>query len=111
MADFDNELELDEEQEVIVVTDEDGNESYYREEMIIPLDDKQFAILVPIELDEEADCDCSGEADCDCCGEGDAFIARIEVGDDGEVVYLDPTDEEYEAVINAYDEIMAEDDE
>ena len=36
MADFEkDDLEMMEDDQVIVITDEDGNESYYREDMII----------------------------------------------------------------------------
>ncbi|MDU4960621.1 MAG: DUF1292 domain-containing protein [Sporomusaceae bacterium] len=108
MADFEkDELDDMEEDAVIVISDEEGNEFYYREDMIIPVGDKSFAILVPLEMEEDG-CECSEEAECDCCGEQDAIIARIEEDENGEQVYVDPTDEEYEAVIKAYDEIMAE---
>lgn len=110
MADFEkDDLEGMEEDPIVVITDEEGNEFYYREDMVIPVGDKNFAILVPLEMDEEEGCDCSGESDCDCCGgEEDAIIARIDIDENGDQVYVDPTDEEYEAVIKAYDEIMAE---
>lgn len=112
MSDFEKEdLEDIDEDEIIVITDEEGNEFYYREEMIIPVGDKNFAILVPLEMDEE-ECDCEEHSDCDCCGgDQDAIIARIDVDETGEQIYIDPTDEEYEAVIKAYDEIMAEEEE
>jgi putative N-acetylmannosamine-6-phosphate epimerase len=41
----------------------------------------------------------------------DAVIARIDKDADGEDVYVDPTDEEYEQVIKAYDEIIAAEEE
>ena len=110
MADLEkDELDGMDEDAIVVITDEEGNEFYYREEMIIPIGDKSFAILVPLELDDEEECECSEESDCECCGgEEDAIIARIDMDENGEQVYIDPTDEEYEAVIKAYDEIMAE---
>lgn len=109
MADFEkDDLEGLDEDPIVVITDEEGNEFYYREDMVIPVGDKNFAILVPLEMDTDDECDCAGESDCDCCGEEDAIIARIDVDENGEQVYVDPTDEEYEAVIKAYDEIMAE---
>ncbi|MDF2502244.1 MAG: hypothetical protein K0Q77_2958 [Anaerosporomusa subterranea] len=109
MADFEkDDLDGMEEDAIVVITDEEGNEFYYREEMVIPVGDKNFAILVPLEMDEEEGCECSEEeSDCDCCGgEQDAIIARIDEDEKGEQVYVDPTDEEYEAVIKAYDEII-----
>jgi uncharacterized protein YrzB (UPF0473 family) len=110
MADFekDNLEDMDEEL-VVVMTDEEGNEFYYREELIIPVDDKQYAILVPIDINEEG-CECE-DSNCDCCsGETDVYIARIDVDENGEEVYVDPTDEEFEQVREAYEELMADED-
>lgn len=88
---------------VVVMTDEDGNEFYYREEMIIPLEDKRYAILVPVDLDEDDESD----AEC-CCDEDslDVYIARIDTDEHGEEVYVDPTDEEFDQVRHAYEELM-----
>lgn len=110
MADFEkDDLDEMEDDVVVVITDEDGNESYYREEMIIPVGEKKFAILVPIDTD---DCDCSDndpDHNCECCGdEGDALIARIDTDENGEEIYIDPTDEEYDAVLRAYEELLDE---
>ncbi|WP_371370765.1 DUF1292 domain-containing protein [Sporomusa aerivorans] len=104
MMDFDDEP-------VVVMTDEEGNEFYYREDMIIPVGEKQFAILVPIDVEEEG-CEC-GDDSCGCgCGdETDVFIARIDVDETGEEIYVDPTDEEFEAVRKAYEEMVFEDEE
>lgn len=110
MADFekDNLDEMDEDL-IVVMTDEEGNEYYYREELIIPVEEKRFAILVPIDAEEEAeeDCECS-DTGCGCCEETDVFIARIDTDENGEEVYVDPTDEEFEQVLKAYDELMSE---
>jgi len=100
----DNGDELEEEL-VVVMTDEEGNEFYYREDMIIPVLDKKYAVLVAINIDE--DCDC-GEAECDCSDDADVFIARIDTDENGEDVYVDPTDEEFEQVRAAYELLMDE---
>jgi uncharacterized protein YrzB (UPF0473 family) len=97
--------EMDDDSCVVVMTDEEGKEYYYREDMIIPINDKRFAILVPINVEE--DCECA-DTECDCGEDADALIARIDTDADGEEVYVDPTDEEYEQVIKAYDEILGE---
>ncbi|MCH3915135.1 MAG: DUF1292 domain-containing protein [Acidaminococcaceae bacterium] len=76
----------------VVVTDSEGKETYYREEMVIPLDKKNFAILVE---------------DCDS-DEDNAVVARIDFDEAGEPIYLDPTEEEFAAVMDAYDKLMAE---
>lgn len=109
MAEFDNDgLNEIEDELVVVVTDEDGNEFYYREEMILPVDGKKFAILVP--LSNEGDCE---DESCDCCegDDTDVFVARIDIDENGEEVYVDPTDEEFDAVLSAYEEAVEEEDE
>ena len=53
MADIEkDDLEEMDDELVVVMTDEEGNEYYYREEMIVPVGDKQYAILIPIDEDE-----------------------------------------------------------
>lgn len=109
--DFD---EMDDEP-VVVMTDEDGNEYYYHEEIIIPIGAKRYAILVPLEDEEDCGCgcDCTDE-DCaqndDEADEMDVFIARIDTDEYGEEVYVDPTDDEFEQVRQAYEKLMSEED-
>ena len=68
---------------VIEFTDEDGTKFYYEEEMIIPVDDEQYALLVGI-------------------------IAKIVKNEDGEEEYVEPTDEEFARVQKAYDALVDE---
>lgn len=101
----DKELEMmEDEEQIIVMSDDEGNEFYYREEMVIPLGDKNFALLIAID-----ECECDDEK-CACHvdenEEPDVYIARIDFDEDGEAVYLDPTEEEFEAVKTAYEEMM-----
>ncbi len=110
MADIENDNldEMDDEL-VVVMTDEEGNEYYYREEMIVPVGDKQYAILIPIDADQCEDDDCSCDAGCGCSeDEVDVYIARIDTDANGEEIYVDPTDEEFEEVRKAYEELMIE---
>ena len=103
MSDHEKEdLEELEEDLVVVMTDEEGNEYYYREEMIIPVGEKKYAILVAIDEDE---CECESEG-CGCDEDVDVFIARIDTDESGEEIYVDPTDEEFEEVRAAYEELM-----
>ena len=109
MADFEkDDLDDFDEEPIIVMTDEDGNEFYYREDVTIPVGDKRFAILVPVSIgdDCEAGCDCGCEDE-----ETDVYIARIDIDENGEEVYVDPTDEEFEQVRQAYEEFLDEEDE
>lgn len=85
-----NELE-----EVIIVTatDDDGNEVDYQEVQRLELDGKVFALLVEVTDGEEDD--------------GDAIVARVDQ-EDGEDVYVAPTDEEFDAANAAFDELFSE---
>ncbi|MBP2652981.1 MAG: hypothetical protein H6Q73_550 [Firmicutes bacterium] len=110
MADFDkDDMDEMEEEPIVVMTDEEGNEYYYREEVIIPVGEKRFAVLVPIAVDDACDCSSCG---CGCDDEEtDVFIARIDVDESGEEIYVDPTDEEFEEVRQAYEALIDEEDE
>ena len=92
-------LQTEDQDAVGVITDEEGNESYYLEEMVIPMDNKNFALLTQIPEEDDTDPD---EA------EDNVIIARMDFDENGEPVYLDPTDEEFDAVRRAYEEIMDE---
>ena len=106
MSDKEREI-LEEDEDVIVeMTDEEGHSYYYREEMIIPVGADKFALLVGIHDEEEEE---EHAHSCGCgCGEHDedVLIAKIVTGADGEEEYVEPTDEEFDAVQRAYDEIM-----
>lgn len=109
MSDKEKEI-LDEDADVIVeMTDEEGNSYYYREEMIIPVGDEKFALLIGIHDEEE-----EHAHSCGCgCGEHDedVLIAKVVMGDDGEEEYVEPTDEEFDAVQRAYDALMDDEEE
>lgn len=92
-------LQTEDQEAVVVITDEQGNESYYLEEMVIPMDNKNFALLTQVPEDDDTDPDDA---------EDNVIIARMDFDDNGDPVYLDPTDEEFEAVRKAYEEIMDE---
>lgn len=108
MTEKDNEI-MEDDELIVVMTDEEGNEYYYREELIIPVGDQRFALLVEI---QEEDCEEGCGDGCDCgCGEENVVIAKIVVDENGEEIYVDPTDEEFEEVQKAYDELMEDDEE
>ena len=92
------ELEHDhiDEEEIVVITDEDGNEMYFREEMVIPVGEKSFAVLSALDADdcgcEDEECHCHDEEDDD---EDNVIIARMDYDEDGHEIYLGPTDEEF----------------
>lgn len=88
-----------EEQGVVVeMTDDEGNVYLYTEEMVIPIGEERFAILVEYAEDEQ-----------DQDYEPEVIIAKIVLDEDGEDLYIEPTDEEFEKVQAAYDELFDED--
>lgn len=101
--------------DVVVITDDEGNESFFYEEMVLPVNGKNYAILVSCD-EEEEDCECGCGHDhhhegCDCgCEdeEGNAIIAKIEFNEDGEAEYVAPTDEEFAEAMAAYEKFISE---
>lgn len=111
MAKDKREETFEEEDFLVEMSDDEGNVYYYAEEMIIPVNGENFAILVEVHSDDEEHehhCHCHEDGgECDC--EDDAvIIAKIVVNEDGEEEYVEPTDEEFEAVQEAYDKLMYE---
>lgn len=89
---------------LIEMTDEDGNVFYYVEEMIIPVGEENFALLVEVKDDEHE----HGEG-CACgCEDDDVIIAKIVLNEDGQEEYIEPTDEEFERVQAAYEKLLDE---
>ena len=87
--------EMLEEVSIITITGEDGTEEYYLEDGEIEFDGKRFAFLTQVtETGEEME-------------DGEAIIARVET-EDGELVFLAPTDEEFDGVIKEYEQLLAE---
>ena len=90
---------------VIEMTDDKGHVFYYVEEMIIPVDGENFALLVGINDEHGEGCNCGCGCDCE---DDDVVIAKIVVNADGEEEYIEPTDEEFEKVRAAYERILDE---
>lgn len=112
MADKRND-EFLEDDVLVEMTDAEGNVFYYVEEMIIPVDGVNFALLVEWHGDhdycdhEHGDgCGCGGGCDCGC--DDDVIIAKIVTGADGQDEYIEPTDEEFEKVQAAYEKLLDE---
>lgn len=91
---------------VVVMTDDQGNEYYYEEEMIIPVGEQKYALLIGLH-DENDPHDHSCGCGCED-GDEDVLIAKIVQNDAGEEEYIEPTDEEFEAVQKAYDALVDE---
>ena len=106
MTDKEKEM-IDGDDMVVVMTDQDGNEYYYREELIIPVGEERYAILVGIHDDEDGhehhSCGCGCEED-----DEDVLVAKIVINENGEDEYIEPSEEEYIKVQEAYDALMDE---
>ena len=83
--------ELDEEISVVTLTAPDGTETEFAEDIIILYKGKQFAALVQIPSSADDD------------SEPDIILARMETDENGEISYVSPTDEEFEAVAEIYE--------
>ena len=80
------------------MTDDEGNVYLYTEELIIPLGAERYAVLVETTEDDE-----------ELEDEPEVIIAKIVVDENGEDLYIEPTDEEFEKVQAAYDKLFDED--
>jgi uncharacterized protein YrzB (UPF0473 family) len=81
-----------EEDEVIVLTDDDGQEHEFNLIQTITVNDKEYAILQPVDEEE-------------------AIILRFGIDDEGnEVLYDIEDDEEWEKVADAWQEMSDEED-
>jgi uncharacterized protein YrzB (UPF0473 family) len=105
----------DEEEEIVVVelTDEETGEVFcYEQEMIIPVNGENYALLVPYREDAGDDDAHEHEPGCECgCEDDAAFFAKIVTDENGEDSYEVPSDEEFNAVLEAYDALMDDEDE
>ena len=98
---------------VVEMTDEEGNSYFYTEQMIIPVGDDDFALLVEIKDHDHCDHEHHHDEGCECgcdCEDGDVIIAKIVTDEKtGEDIYVEPTDEEFEAVQKAYEAMIEAD--
>jgi uncharacterized protein YrzB (UPF0473 family) len=81
---------LPEQDEIITLIDEEGNESDALIYDILELDGKKYAIVIPV-IDEEDDED----------EEAGAYVLRIDQDEDGDDILVEIEDEEWEKVKNA----------
>ena len=90
---------MSDEMDIILLYDEEGNETEFEVVATLELDDNEYAILLP--RDDERDPDAEEVEE--------AYILRIELDDDGEDVLVGIEDEEeLNAVIEAYEELVKE---
>lgn len=94
--------DVEEQEQIVEIIDNEGNKTYFIEEMLLPVGDKTFSILVEAKADEDVE----DEED----EEENVIVAKVEFDKDGEPMYLDPTDEEYEQFKAAYEQMLEEED-
>ncbi|MDA8193934.1 MAG: Holliday junction resolvase RuvX [Thermaerobacter sp.] len=83
----------EDEDEIITLTDEDGQEHEFVVVDVIEVDRGEYAILLPIDTDESE--------------EADAIILRLEKDADGDDVLVDiESEEEWERVAAAYEQLL-----
>ena len=97
-------LENDEDQ-IVVLTDNEGHDNYFRIDMVYPVEAKTYAVLVPVNGETGEDIPAK-EADPDA--EGDAFIVRVEFDAQGEENFIVPEDAEFEEACAAYEKFFQE---
>lgn len=78
-----------EDQIIVAITDPDGNVRDYVQDIVIPFAGKEFAVLASIPETEEE--------------EIEVILSRIDEDENGEAIYVPPTDEEYDAVVGIYE--------
>jgi putative Holliday junction resolvase len=84
------------EEEVIVLTDEEGHEHQFEVIDVLKVDEKDYAVLFPVDESEEGD---------------EVLILRIDSDENGEDVLVEIEDEEeFDRVAEAWDEYVDEQD-
>jgi uncharacterized protein YrzB (UPF0473 family) len=81
---------MSEEENIVILTDDEGQDHEFEVLQIMEIDDQEYAILLPLEQEGEED---------------EAIILRIGVDENGEEVLFDiEDDEEWEMVAQAWQE-------
>lgn len=97
MSDKDDERFETDEDEIITLTDDDGEDHEFVVVDVIEVASKEYAILLPYETADEE--------------EAEAVILRIEKAQDGEDQLVEIEDEkEWQAVVDAYEAVLEADD-
>ena len=74
------------EDQVVVLQDNEGKDNYFRIDMVYPVAEKTYAVLVPInpETGEDLGCDCEDHDHEHADGDGAAFIVKVDFDEKGE---------------------------
>lgn len=86
---------MSEEENIVTLTDEDGQDHEFEVIDVIKVDESEYAILRPLEEEED-----------------EAIILKVSLDDDGNEILLDiEDDEEWEKVADAWQESLGDEEE
>ncbi len=94
----------EEQDEVVVMTDDQGQEHLFRLDLAFPVETKTYAVLVPLDPETGEDAASGPEDDGE---EGEAFIVQMEFDEEGEESFLIPEEEEFQEALQAYEKLFA----
>ncbi len=91
---------MEDREDVLTLVDEEGNEHLFSVVDLIKVEEKDYAILLPVEESEEVD------------GEGDeAVIFRVVQDDEGQALLAVEDEDEWQTVAAAWESRMGENEE
>ncbi|SRR5574344_2953598 len=103
------------EDQVVVLTDDEGKDNYFRIDMVYPVGGNTYAVLVPIDAETGEDLGCG----CGCEEhehehehaeeDGNAFIVKVAFDEKGEEGFVVPTEAEFQEATEAYEKLFAAD--
>ncbi len=97
---------MQDKEDVLTLVDEEGNEHLFSVVDLIKVEEKDYAILLPVEESEES------EEDEGFDGEGDeAIIFRVVQDDEGQALLAVEDEDEWQAVATAWESRAVEDEE
>lgn len=97
--------EYEDDLDVIVLTDEDGEDHEFELIEILEVGDNEYAVLAPLD-GEDAEAEDTVEDD-----EGEAIILRVETDENGDRVFSDIEDDaEWEQVAEVWESSLEDDD-
>ena len=96
---------MPEQDEIITIIDEDNNEHEVMIYDIVEVEGKRYAIVVPLNDEDEEDMeepeDFDEFEDFDDDAEGAAFVLKIDQDEDGEEVLVEVEDDEWDKIKDA----------
>lgn len=98
--------DYEDDEDVIVLTDEDGHDHEFQLIEILEVDEHEYAVLAP--LDSAAEAGSESDEDVD---EDEAIILRVETDEKGDRIFSDiEDDDEWEKVAEAWESSLEDED-